>query len=163
MRLRDKKLTTTALLAAAAIVLSILEAALFGGTSGIPGAKLGLANIAVILAMVMFGGKTAILIGVVKALASFFVSGAITTLWYALAGTLLSIAGMLLLHRRFRCFSLLGISAFGGFLSNLAQLAVMMLLTQTVEFLYYLPLLTLFGVASGCINGFLSELVLSRR
>ena len=163
MQLRDKKLTTTALLAAAAAVLSIVENLIFGGgLFGIPGAKLGLANIAVILALVMHGGKTAVLIGVIKALAGFFVSGAITALWYALAGTLLSVAGMILLYRYFKCFSLLGISAFGGFLSNLAQLGVMMLLSQTVEFLWYLPILTICGVVSGCINGFLAAVVLSR-
>ena len=161
--MRDKKLTATALLAAAAIVLSVVESIVFGGAAfGIPGAKLGIANIAVILAMAMFGGKTALLIGCIKSFAGFFASGAITALWYSLAGTALSVAGMLVLYRRCRCFSLMGISAFGGFLSNLAQLTVMVMLTQTAGFFGYLPLLTVFGVVSGCINGLLAELVLER-
>ena len=161
--MRDKRLTVTGLLAAAAIVLSIMESAVFGGgLFGIPVAKLGLANIAVILAMVLYGGKTALLIGMIKALAGFFASGAVTALWYALAGTLLSVAGMLLLYRAAKCFSLIGISAFGGFLSNLAQLGIMMALSGTVAFLWYLPVLTICGVASGCINGFLAEVIRRR-
>ena len=163
MRLRDKKLTTTALLAAAAIVLSIVESVVFGGGAfGIPGAKPGLANIAVILALVMFGGKTAFLIGLIKAAASFFASGAVTALWYALGGTVFSVAGMWTLYRFTRCFSLTGISAFGGFLSNLAQLGIMILITQTAEFLWYLPVLTVCGVISGSINGIVSNIVIQR-
>jgi len=161
--LRGKKLTFTALLAAAAIVLSILESVLFGGSFfGIPGVKLGLANLAVLLALCMTDSKTAFFIGLIKALASFFVSGVVTMLWYSLAGTLLSVLGMWLLYRYTKCFSLVGISAFGGFLSNLGQLCVMMLISGTAEFLYYLPVLTIFGVLAGSVNGLLATLILKR-
>lgn len=158
--MRGKKITLTALLAAAAILLSIFESTVLGGSFfGIPGVKLGLANLAVLVALCRLDGKTAFFIAVIKALAGFFVSGAITMLWYSLAGSVLSVLGMWLLYRYTRCFSLMGISAFGGFLSNLGQLCVMMLLSGTAEFLYYLPVLTLSGVAAGFVIGLLALLI----
>ena len=158
-----KKLTAAALLAAAAVVLSILESLLFGGlTLGLPGIKLGLANIAVLVALKYSGTGTAYLIGVIKSLASFFAAGSVTVLWYSLAGTLLAVTGMWLMDRYLRCFSLIGVSAFGGFLSNLGQLLVMMLLSHTAEFLFYLPVLTIAGTAAGCLSGLLAAVILSR-
>lgn len=157
--MRGKKLTMTALLGSVAIVLSIFESTVLGGSFfGLPGVKLGLANLAVLLSLRLADGKTAVFAAVLKSLASFFVSGAVTVLWYSLAGSLLSLLGMWLLLRYTKCFSLMGISAAGGFLSNLGQLCIMMLLSGTAEFLYYLPVLTLAGIAAGAVNGFLAEL-----
>lgn len=163
MWLRGKKITIRALLAAVAIVLSIFEGTVLGGGFfGIPGIKLGLANLAVIIALEITDAPTAFFTAFLKALATFFVSGAVTMLWYSLAGSLLAVLGMWLLLRFAKCFSLIGISAFGGFLSNLGQLIVMMMLSETAEFLYYLPILTLSGVIAGSVNGFLAEVILER-
>lgn len=158
--MQGKKLTLTALLGSVAIVLSIFESLVLGGSFfGLPGVKLGLANLAVLLSLRLTNGKTAIFVAALKSLASFFVSGAVTVLWYSLAGSLLSLLGMWLLLRYTECFSLVGISAAGGFLSNLGQLCIMMLLSGTAEFLYYLPILTLAGVAAGAVNGLLALLI----
>ena len=158
--MRVKKLTFAALLAAAAILLSVFEALVLGGSFfGIPGIKLGLANLAVLIALCKADGKTAFLIAVIKAFASFFVSGAVTVLWYSLAGSVLSVLGMWLVYRYTKCFSLIGVSALGGFLSNLGQLCVMMLLSGTAEFLWYLPVLTLSGVLAGGVIGLLAQLI----
>lgn len=163
MSLQGKRLTKTALLAAAAIALSIFESFVFGGSFfGFPGVKLGLANLAVVLALVFLDVKTALLIAIIKSLANFFVSGAITMLWYSLAGSIVSVLGMWMLYRFTKCFSLIGVSAFGGFLSNLGQLCIMILLSKTTEFFYYLPILTLSGVLSGGINGFLAILIMEK-
>ena len=164
MRLRGKDVALLGIFSGAAIALSILETLLFGGLSiGLPGVKLGMANIAVLVALRKLGGKGAAAVALVKAFAAFFASGALTILWYSLAGTLLSFAGMLALNVYFgRTFSLAGISAAGGVLSNLGQLLVMLLLSRTVEFLYYLPLLAIAGVITGIVNGVLATLVLRR-
>lgn len=53
-------------------------------------------------------------------------------------------------------------SALGGALFNLGQVLVMMLMTGTAEFLYYLPILAVFGVVFGFIMGAVSNLIANR-
>ena len=154
-----KKLALMGIFAAIAITLSMMENALSNMMSfAIPGVKLGLSNIAVILALEYLGGGSATVIGGIKACASFLATGSVTVLWFSLGGTALSVAGMVLLHRC-RRFSLAGVSALGGFLSNVGQLGVMILITGTAEFLYYLPVLTISGVAFGFLIGAAGNLV----
>ena len=65
--MRGKKLTMTALLGAVAIVLSIFESMVLGGSFfGVPGVKLGLANLAVLLSLRLTDGKTAVFVAVLK-------------------------------------------------------------------------------------------------
>ena len=96
---RGKRLALLAIFAAIAIVLSFFENALMSMTNFfIPGFKPGIANIAVVLAVAWLGGKEAFLISLIKACASFMATGAITVLWFSLAGSIISCAGMLLLY-----------------------------------------------------------------
>ena len=157
--MQAKRLALMGIFAAVAITLSILENTLTAMLNfAVPGAKIGLANIAVVLALQYFGGGSAAIIGAIKACASFLATGAVTVLWFSLGGTALSVLGMVLLHRSNK-FTLAGVSALGGFLSNVGQLAVMILLSGTVEFLYYLPVLTLFGVGFGFAIGVIANLI----
>ena len=151
--MQAKRLALMGIFAAVAITLSILENTLTAMLNfAVPGVKIGMANIAVVLALQYFGGGSAALIGAIKA------TGAVTVLWFYLGGTVLSVLGMVLLHRSNK-FTLAGVSALGGFLSNVGQLAVMILLSGTVEFLYYLPVLTLFGVGFGFAVGVIANLI----
>lgn len=157
--MQAKKLALMGVFAAVAITLSILENALGGMFNfAVPGVKIGLANIGVILAMEYMGNAGGAVIGAIKACASFLATGAVTVLWFSLGGAALSVLGMALL-RRCRRFSWAGVSALGGFLSNLGQLGVMILLSGTKEFIYYLPVLTIFGVGFGFAIGITANLV----
>lgn len=149
-------------LCALAVALSFLENALTSMLNfALPGIKPGLANLAVVLALHYRGGSCALAVALVKACAVFLATGAVTVLWFSLAGSLLSLAGMLLLER-YRAFSLAGVSALGGALSNLGQVGVMALITQTPAFFYYLPVLTAFGAAFGLGVGVLANIVAAR-
>ena len=159
------------LLGSLAIVLSILENSITGMLNfAVPGLKPGLANLAVVLALPYLGGGAALAVSLLKALAVFLATGTVTTLWFSLAGSLLSVAGSLLsvagmwLLWRFcrRTFSLAGISALGGALSNLGQVGVMAAISNTPAFFYYLPVLTIFGVGFGMLVGLLGNMVLRR-
>ncbi len=144
-----------------AIVLSILENTLLGFTNLLPGIKPGLANIAVLVCLRIYGWRWAVLVALVKICATFFATGAITVLAYSFVGGVLSFAAMALLIR-LNCFSLAGISCAGGVLSNVGQILVMILLTSTVEFIYYLPILIISGALFGLLMGFVANMVVRK-
>lgn len=147
------------ILGALAIALSFFENALMGLLDfAIPGVKPGIANIAVVLALHYFGGWCALAVALLKALATFLATGAVTALWFSLAGSLLSAAGMWALSHSPR-FSLAGVSALGGFLGNLGQLSVMMLLGGSFAYAAYLPVLAASGVLFGLLMGIVAGAV----
>jgi len=159
-----KRAALLGILASVAIVLSIVENTLTGMANlAVPGIKPGLANLAVVLALYYLGGGYAAVIALVKAGAVFLATGAATTLLFSLAGSLLAAGGMWLLHTAGKgVFSLAGISALGGVLSNLGQILVMAAVSGTAEFFYYLPVLGVSGVLFGLAVGLLANLVTAK-
>lgn len=145
----SKRVATTALLLAAALVLGYIEA-LFFSLPGVPGLKLGLANVTVLLALYRFGAPYALGLSVLKAVLSALLFGNPTALLYALLGSLLAWAGMSLGRR---VFGVVGVSVIGGVLHNLGQLTVACLLTQSVAPIGYAPLLMLGGTLFGVLTG----------
>ena len=87
--------------------------------------------------------------------------GGPTILLYSLSGGLLSFVVMLML-RRCRCFSLLGISAAGGFAHNLGQLLVASLVIGNPNLLFYLPILGPCGIITGLLLGISARLALKK-
>ena len=78
--------------------------------------------------------------------------GNIMTLWYSLAGGILSIAVMILL-RRLNLMSSVGVSVAGGVAHNVGHVLTAMLLLETSELGYYLVVLTVTGTAAGVLVG----------
>lgn len=159
-----KRVAVAAILAAVAMALSLFEGTITAGMEfAIPGVKLGLANITVLFALVALGGKYSFIIAVIKAFATFLMSGSVTVLWFSLAGSIVSALAMWFCYRVFtKGVGLLGISVVGGVLHNWTQIAVMILISGTKEFLYYAPVVTLSGIASGILTGFIALAVLKK-
>ena len=164
MRNNTKKIALTAMFAALAMALSLLESIVTAGMDfAIPGVKLGLANAAVLFALMYVGGGFAVFVALVKAFSTFLLSGSVTVLWFSLAGSLVSVLGMWAAHRFLKRFlSPVGVSILGGVLHNWTQAAVMILISSTPSYLYYVPVLTLSGIASGIITGVVAALVLEK-
>lgn len=155
---KTKRLTTMALLTAAAIVLSWLDS-LIPVSGALPGAKLGLANLSVLMGLYLLGpGPGAVLCGL-KILISTLLFGNAFSLLYTLAGGLLSFLGMLLLKKR--C-SVLFVSVMGGMLHNLGQILVAMLVLETSGLIGYLPVLLLCGLGAGCAVGAAGGVLIQR-
>ena len=118
--LRTKKLALSAILAALAMILSYVEA-MVPMPVPIPGIKLGLANLVILLAIYRLGFKYALAINCIR----IFVTGLLFTgvfgILYSLAGGLLSLLVMYLLYRT-EIFSMVGVSMAGGVAHNLGQL-----------------------------------------
>ena len=127
-----------------------------------PGAKLGLANLITLLALYTLPRwQDALLVILVRLILATMFGGGPTILLYSLRGGLLSFAAMLLL-RRCRCFSLLGVSAAGGFAHNLGQLLIASLVIGNPSLMLYLPLLGPCGLLTGLLLGTCADLALKK-
>ena len=157
--MRAKKVTTRALLTATAMILSYVESLL--PSVGVPGVKLGLANIAVIFALYRLGGKSALAVSVVRVFMVTLLFGSLSALLYSLAGAGLSLVVMALLRRSDR-FSSVGVSVAGGVAHNAGQILMAMLLLGSARVAYYYPILVISGVAGGVFTGLTAALLIRR-
>ena len=149
--MRSIKITFLGLLLAVALILSYIES-LIPFYFGIPGMKLGLANLAVVLTLYCCGTREALGINILRVTLAGFLFGNLYTLGYSLAGALISFAAMLLMKKLGR-FSIIGVSIGGGVCHNLGQVVVAMLVIETTGVLYYIPLLLLSGLITGALIG----------
>ena len=127
----------------------------------VPGIKLGLANIAVIFALYKLGAKEAVLVSLVRIVWIAILFGNVLTLAYSVAGAALSLTLMILLKRADR-FSVVGVSVVGGIMHNTGQILVAMLIMETAQLVYYLPVLCISGIAAGVAVGAVSTLLVKR-
>lgn len=156
---KTKRLVLLAMLTAVAMVLSYVESLL--PSVGIPGVKMGLANIAVIFALLRFGWKEAAALSLVRVVLVSLLFGSVGAMLYSLAGAVLSLAVMALLRRIDR-FSTVGISVAGGVAHNAGQILMAMLILQTKQLLGYLPVLAVSGIAGGVLTGLAAALLIRR-
>ena len=127
----------------------------------IPGVKLGLANVAVIFALYRFGAREAAAVSALRVFLVGLLFGSFVSTLYSIAGAILSFVVMLLL-RRFKIFSEVGVSVAGGVCHNIGQIAVACVLLETNVILYYLPFLLLSGTVAGVGVGALSALLIRK-
>ena len=156
---KTKRLVLLSMLTAVAMILSYVESLL--PSVGIPGVKMGLANIAVIFALFRFGWKEAAALSLVRVVLVSLLFGSVGAMLYSLAGAVLSLAVMALLRRIDR-FSTVGISVAGGVAHNAGQILMAMLILQTKQLLGYLPVLAVAGIAGGVLTGLAAALLIRR-
>lgn len=154
-----KRLVLLAMLTAVAMILSYVESLL--PSVGIPGVKMGLANIAVIFALFRFGWKEAATLSLVRVVLVSLLFGSVGAMLYSLAGAVLSLAVMALLRRIDR-FSTVGVSVAGGVAHNAGQILMAMLILQTKQLFGYLPVLAASGIAGGVLTGLAAALLIRR-
>lgn len=143
-----------------ALILSYVEL-LIPINLGIPGMKLGLANLLVVILLYKGCPRDALLLSVIRILLSGLIFGNMFSIFYSLGGGLLSLAVMVFLKKTGQ-FTVAGISIGGGASHNVGQLLVAMFVVQTYQVGYYLPVLLIAGVITGAVIGILSAEVLKR-
>ena len=143
-----------------ALILSYVEL-LIPINFGIPGMKLGLANLLVVILLYKGCPRDALLLSVIRILLSGLIFGNMFSIFYSLGGGLLSLAVMVFLKKTGQ-FTVAGISIGGGASHNVRQLLVAMFVVQTYQVGYYLPVLLIAGVITGAVIGILSAEVLKR-
>ncbi len=152
-----KKVSFYGLLLAFGLVLSYVES-LIPLDFIIPGIKLGLANFIVVLLLYRAGAGTALFINIVRIVISGLLFGNVMSFWYAVAGGLFSFAVMVLC-KRFKCFSPVGVSLAGGAAHQAGQVAAAAAVLRTTAVFGVLPVLLAAGVLCGAVTGFLAAAV----
>jgi len=147
------------ILLALMLVLGFVESLIPLGV-GVPGIKLGLANGVLLFALYMLGVKEALVLLVLKiTVPLLYIPGYLQTILYSMAGSVLSMAGMLLI-RRIKGISILGVSIVGAAMHNVGQVLMAMLILQTNSLLYYLSVLMVSGIVTGILTGTAARLVI---
>ena len=147
-----------AMMIALAMIFSYVET-MIPINFGIPGVKLGLANLVIVAAIYLFGGKQAFLISIVRIFLSGFMFVNLASIMYSLAGGLLSLAVMLLLKKTDK-LSILAVSVMGGICHNIGQLIVAMLVVENLKLIFYVPVLLISGFLTGLLIGIVCRVIL---
>ncbi len=157
---KTKKVTVMALTVALAMILSFVESQIPAFVA-IPGVKMGLANIAVVFALYKLGWKEAVLISLIRVFLVSLLFGTGASLFYSVAGAVLSLAGMIALKAT-KLFSSVAVSVAGGVLHNVGQIGMACLLLETDVLRYYLPFLALSGILAGVVIGVVAAILVKR-
>ena len=148
-----KRLSRIALLSAVALVLSFVET-MIPLPLTFPGFKLGLANVAVLVALYATDARSAACVAAVKVAAAGFLFGSPTMLVYSASGTLLAFLGMWIFSR-VNWLDVVPVSMIASLLHVAGQLcAAATFLASPAVLINALPL----GVAA-CVTGFLTGMV----
>ena len=150
----------TALLAALALIFSYVEA-IIPYNAGIPGVKLGIANIVTVIALYRISAKEAAMVNFIRIIIAGLLFNGLFGMLYSLAGASLSLAGMILL-RKTDLFSMTGVSMAGGVLHNMGQLIVAVMIIEDTRMFMYFPVLMFSGIISGIAVGVAAQLVSDR-
>ena len=137
----SKKVPLLGMFVAFAVILSYVESCI--PVLGIPGMKIGLANLAIRILIVGF------------------MFGNLFSIFFALAGATLSMIVMVIMKKTNK-FSIMIVSMFGGIFHNIGQIVVASFVVDNYYIFGYLPILILTGAVTGAIIGIVSRLVLDR-
>lgn len=128
---------------------------------GIPGVKLGLANLIIVITLYKMGTKEAYILSIVRVVLAGFIFGNMFSILYSMSGGLLSLSVMTLLKKTDK-FSVMGISMAGGVFHNVGQLLMSAIVLESLSITYYLPVLLISGVLTGFLIGFIANEMLKR-
>ncbi|MCM1130588.1 MAG: Gx transporter family protein [Roseburia sp.] len=157
---KTKRLCIISMLLAMAIVLNILESFI---PFGIPGVKLGLANIIILIMLYEFKPYEALAVNILRILLVGLLRGNFLspTFIMSLSGGMLSFLVMYLFSR-IKVFSPIGVSVLGAVSHATGQVIAAIILLGTQAVLYYLPLIGLLSIGTGIISGIITRLYLKK-
>ena len=156
--MKTKRITVMAMCVALAMILSYVESMI--PSPGIPGVKLGLANIVVVFALYKLGWKEAVGISLLRVFLVSLLFGHAASLMYSAAGAALSLLGMILLKKSDRLGSV-AVSVLGGVLHNAGQILMAVVLMGS-NVVYYLPVLIVSGTIAGVGIGLVAAILVKR-
>lgn len=149
-----KTVAYSAMFVALALIFSYVEV-LIPFNFGIPGVKLGLANLVVVTGLGYLDKRQVFIILAARIFLVSFMFGNMSMLIYSLAGGVLSFAVMCILSH-IKGFSVIGVSVAGGISHNIGQLVVAMCVVENISLVFYLPVLMVSGMITGMLIGIIS-------
>ncbi len=152
MRFRIKKLTRLALLVCIGLVLQVAEG-LFPAFGVVPGGKIGLANIATMAAVSVYGAKEALCVAALRSFIGCLFGGGISAMMYSVPAAIISCVVIIILKVSQRKLSWVGISIVAAAAHNFTQVSVAALVLSEIYIYTYLPPLLVISVISGVATG----------
>lgn len=146
-----KQTAQLGLFLALALILSYVES-LIPFSFGVPGIKLGLPNLIVVLLLYRNGAREALFVNILRIMLSGFMFSNLYAILYALTGAAFSFCAMSA-GRKAGCFSPVGVSVLGGVFHNIGQIVVAMVVVETFYVGSLLPALIIAGVLTGAVLG----------
>jgi len=160
MQLQDKQ--RIAILSAYALALHGFESLL---PTPIPWLKPGLANIITLVALILYGFRTALFVTLIRVVLASILIGTFLGPAFILSagGGIASVLAMGLSIKLFKnLFGTVGISLIGALFHNIAQLSLAyFLFIQRIEAVLIIsPLIVLLGSVTGILNGIISDILI---
>lgn len=155
-----KRLAIISMLTAMAMVLSILESFI---PVFIPGVKLGLANVIILIMLYEFKPWEALMVDFLRIILVAIMRGTLLqpTFIMSFSGGMLSFF-MMFIFSRFKIFSVIGVSVIGSISHCLGQIIAAMIILSTEAVIYYLPFIAILSLLTGFLSGCICKAYLKR-
>ena len=152
-----KKISRLSMLLALSVALNIIETfvPLFNGI--IPGLKLGLANIVILISLYIYGFNDTLLLSILRV----FIVGILRTglfsmsFFFSLSGAILGIC-MMFVAKKISKLSIIGISIVGSLSHTIGQILIAVIF-YNINMIYYMALSLILSIPTGIIIGFLAK------
>lgn len=158
--MKTKRIAYLGLLIALAFIFSYIES-MIPVNLGVPGAKLGLANLVVIVTLYILGERDAFVLSMIRIVLVGFTFANMASMIYSLAGGIVSYVVMVI-AKKTKLLSITGVSVLGGVFHNVGQIMVAMVVLETASLIYYFPVLLIAGIVSGVAIGILGAMATKR-
>ena len=159
--MKVQKMALLGVLTAGAIVIAILES--FIPSVGIPGVKLGLANIVILIILYELGIVEAITVNLLRVLVVGLVRGTFLGMGFfmSLTGAVFSLGIMILFYLLIKKFSIIGVSVIGSIFHVGGQILIAMIYLGTAYIVLYLPVLAISAIITGVFVGIIARLIIN--
>ena len=159
--MKVQKMALLGVLTAAAIVIAILES--FIPSVGIPGVKLGLANIVILIILYELGIWEAITVNLLRVLVVSLVRGTFLSMGFlmSLTGCVLSLGIMILFYLLIKKFSIIGVSVIGSVFHVTGQILIAMIFLGSAYIFLYLPVIAISAIITGVFVGIVAKLIIN--
>ena len=158
--MKVQKMALLAVLTAAAIAIAILES--FIPSISIPGVKLGLANIVILVTLYELGVIEAIFIDLLRVFLVGLLRGTILTMGFfmSLTGAVLSLGIMIIFYLLIKKFSIVAVSVLGSLMHVTGQVLIAMIFLGTSYVILYLPMIAVSAIVTGIFVGIVASLII---
>ena len=152
-----KKISRLSMLLALSVALNIIETFVPFFSNIIPGLKLGLANIVILISLYIYGFNDTLLLSILRV----FIVGILRTglfsmsFFFSLSGAILSIC-MMFVAKKISKLSIIGISIVGSLSHTIGQILIAVIF-YNINMIYYMALSLILSIPTGIIIGFLAK------
>lgn len=155
-----RKIALAALFAALSLITFVLENLL--PPLFLPGARLGLSNVFILLTLIVLGWQYAFVALLVKTVLGSLFTGNVSAIMYSIPAGVLSLSIQTLLIYFTKKVSVIAVSVSGSVINTVTQNLVFCLVTNTAAYLSYSPYLALIAVLSGIVVGFTVYIIIKK-